>query len=298
MRSRNVLLAAFLLLGCGLLGAQETSFTLNKIRNSAAIYVGYGESSSPFSYTNADGRVLGYSIDLCARIVDAVSARLELPGLALVPVPTTAGSRQMMLESGTTDLQCDAVTNTLQRQRSVAFSVTTYAAGVKALVRRDSGIASIRGMQGKRVVTTAGTTSDSHIKAVAARQGVSLMYQLARSHGDSLRQVLDGRADVLVLDDVLLQGLLVNLADADAARLVVLDESISVEPYAIMFRRNDSEFKKLVDETLTSLMKSGEFARIYDAWLLSPIPPENRNLGLPMSGILRQLMLTPNDKGV
>lgn len=162
----------FPLLGCGLPGAQEkTSFTLNKIRSNAAIYV--------------------------------------------------------------------------------AFGVTTYAAGVKTLVRRDSGIASIQERQGKRVVTTAGAASDSYIKVVA-----------------------------------------------DAARLVVLDESYSVDPYTIMFRRNDPVFKRLVDDTLTTLMKNGEFARIYDARFLSPIPPENRNLGLPMSGILRQLMLTPNDKGV
>ena len=204
----------------------------------------------------------------------------------------------MMIESGTIDLQCGSVTNTIQRQRYVAFSATIFAAGVKALVRKDSGIRSMQDMKGRVVVTTSGTTSDTYVKAAAARQGCHLNYRVGRDHDDSLRQLLDGRADVLVLDDVLLQGLLMNADEADAYKVVVLDESYAVEPYGIMFRRNDPEFKKLVDETLVGLMKSGEFARVYDKWFMAPIPPLGKSLNLPMSEILQQLIQTPNDRGI
>jgi glutamate/aspartate transport system substrate-binding protein len=288
---------------CGLLqGAlqaeEKKSPTLEKISKYGAIYVGHREASIPFSYIDSDGKVVGYSMDLCAHIVDAVKARLNSPDLEVVSVPTTSGSRQMMLESGVTDLQCGSVTNTLQRQRYVAFSVTTFAAGVKALVKKDSGIRSIKDMKGKVVVTTSGTTSDTHVKAAALRQGMFLNYRLGRDHDESLSQVLNGSADVMVLDDVLLQGLLMNTPDSDAFKLVVLDENFAIEPYSIMFRRNDPEFKKLVDETLIGLMNSGELTRIYDKWFMSPIPPKGKSLNLPMSNLLKQLIVTPSDKGI
>jgi glutamate/aspartate transport system substrate-binding protein len=297
--SGKLLIAFCLLLGTGLANAEEKkSPTLEKIRNYGAIYVGHRESSIPFSYLDADGKPVGYSMDLCVPIIDAVKARLNLPNLEVVPVPTTAGTRQMMVESGTVDLQCGSVTNTQQRQRYVAFSVTTYATGIKALVRKDSGIRSIRDMKGKVVVTTTGTTSDVYVKAAAARQGVFLNYRLGRDHDDSLRQVLNGQADVMVLDDVLLQGLLMNTPEADAFKVVVLEENLAVEPYGIMFRRNDPEFKKLVDDTLVGLMQSGELARIYDKWFMAPIPPTGKSLNLPMSDLLKQLIVTPNDRGI
>jgi len=283
----------------GQLQAEERkSPTLEKIRNYKAIYVGHREASVPFSYIDKDGKAVGYSMDLCEHIVDAVKARLNLPDLEVVPVPTTWGSRQMMLESGITDLQCGSVTNTLQRQRYVAFSVTTFASGVKALVKKESGIRSIKDMRGKVIVTTSGTTSDTHVKAAALRQGMFLNYRLGRDHDESLSQVLNGSADVMVLDDVLLQGLLMNTPESDAFKLVVLDENFAVEPYSIIFRRNDPEFKKLVDETLIGLMNTGEFARIYDKWFMSPIPPKGKSLNLPMSNVLKQLIVTPSDKGI
>lgn len=297
--SGNLLIAACLLLGSGLANAEEKkSPTLEKIRNYGAIYVGHRESSIPFSYLDADGKPVGYSMDLCVPIIDAVKARLNLPNLEVVPVPTTAGTRQMMVESGTVDLDCGATTNSQQRQRYVAFSVTTYATGIKALVQKDSSMRSISDMKGKVVVTTSGTTSDAYVKAAAARQGLFLNCRQGRDDEDSLRQVLNGQADVLVLDDVLLQGLLMNTPEADALKVVVLEESFAVEPYGLMFRRNDPEFKKLVDDTLVGLMQSGEFVRLYDKWFMAPIPPMGKSLNLPMSDLLKQLIVTPNDRGI
>jgi len=298
-RINTVLVASCLLLSSGMPGAQEKkSATLEKIRNYGAIYIGQREAFIPFSYEDADGKVIGYSMDLCGHIIDAVKARLKSPGLEVVPVPTAPGTRQMMLEAGTTDLQCALATNTLQRQRYQAFSVTTFVSGIKALVRRDSGIRTISEMKGKVVVTTVGTTSEAHVKTVARRQDLSLNYRSGRDDEDSLRQVLTGQADVLVLDDVLLHGLLMNMPAVEAEKLAVLEENFAAEPYGIMLRRNDPEFKKLLDDTLIGLMQSGEFARIYDKWFMSPIPPKGRNLNLPMSDLLKQLIVTPNDSGV
>lgn len=294
------LLSACLLLveGVHAQGAGTPSATLEKIGKYGAVYVGHRESSIPFSYLDADDKVIGYSADLCRHVTDAIKLRLNRPDLVVVPVPVTSSSRQMMLESGTIDLECGSTTNSDQRQRYVGFSVTTFVVGVKALVKKESGIRSVRDMKGKMVVTTSGTTSDAYIKTAAARQGVLLSYRVGRDHAESLRQLLHGDADTMVLDDVLIQGLLLDLPEADKFKLVVLEESYANEPYGIMLRRNDPEFKKLVDETLVALMKSGELARIYSQWFTSPIPPKGGNLNLPMSDLLKQLILTPNDKGI
>ena len=274
------------------------SATLEKISKYGAVYVGHRESSIPFSYMDADGKVIGYSSDLCKHITDAIKLHLNRPGLEVVQVPVTSSSRQMVLESGTIDLECGSTTNTDQRQRYVGFSVTTFVVGVKALVKKDSGIRSVKDMKGKTVVTTSGTTSDTYIKTAATRQGVFLNYRVGRDHVDSLNLVLRGQADALVLDDVLIQGLLLNTPEADRFKLVVLEENYANEPYGIMLRRNDPEFKKLVDDTLTGLMKSGELARIYAKWFTSPIPPKGGSLDLQMGDLLKQLILTPNDKGI
>ena len=300
-RILSSLFVVCLLSAGGVAHAQSTdtpSGTLEKIRHYGAIYIGHRESSVPFSYLDADGKVIGYSWDLCERVTDAIKARLNRPDLTVVPVPVTSSSRQMILEAGTIDLECGSTTNTDQRQRYVGFSVTTFVAGVKALVKKDSGIRSIKDMKGKTVVTTSGTTSDAYVKAAAFRQGVFPNFRVGRDHDDSLRQLLRGDADVMVLDDVLLQGLLVDVPEADKFKLVVLEESYAYEPYGMMLRRNDLEFKKLVDDALIALMKSGELTRIYAKWFTSPIPPKGGNLNLPMGDLLKQLILTPNDKGI
>lgn len=294
------LLAAYLSSAGSAVHAQNAaaSATLGKISEYGAIYVGHRESSVPFSYLDEDGKVIGYSAELCKRITDAIKLHLNRPELEVVDVPVTSSSRQMMLEAGTIDLECGSTTNSEQRQRYVTFSVTTFVVGIKALVKKDSGIRSVKDMKGKTVVTTSGTTSDSYVKSAAARQGVFLNFRVGRDHAESLSQVLLGKADAMVLDDILIQGLLLNTPEADKFKLVVLEENYGNEPYGIMLRRNDPEFKKLVDEALISLMKRGELERIYGKWFTSPIPPKGGNLNLPMSDTLKQLILTPNDKGI
>lgn len=304
MMRRFVLTGTFLLLlslglGIGLAMAQEKpSSTLEKMRRNGVIYIAHHESSIPFSYLDGSGQAIGFSMDLCGHVVNAVKERLGRPDLKIVQVPTTSGSRQIMVEAGVVDLNCGSATNTEQRQRYVAFSVTTFVSGVKALVRRGSGINSLADMAGKVVATTSGTTGDGYVKAAANRRGLLLNFRQGRDHADSLRLLIDGQADVMVLDDVLLKGLLMDLPETQASQLVMLEEDLGAEPYAIMFRRNDPEFKKLVDDTLSGLMQSGEFSRIYNKWFMSPIPPGGKSMNLPMSDSLKQLILTPNDRGI
>jgi len=297
---RALLAGACLLLTTGGLHAQGRagSPTLDKIRGAETVYLGYREGSAPFAYLDPEQKAIGFSLDLCRHVTDAIQARLGLPALSVVQVPTTPGSRQIMLEAETIDLDCGPVTNTEQRQRSVAYSVTIFVAGVKALVRQDSSVRSLKDLKDKVVVTTAGTTAEAYIKSAAARQGLLINYRFGRDHAESLRLLLRGNADVLVLDDALLAGLLSNLPPAERGRLVVLADSYGFEPYGLAFRRQDPEFKKLVDDTLIGLMQSGEFARLYGKWFTSPIPPGGANLDMPMSAALKQLILTPNDKGL
>ena len=272
--------------------------TLDKIAASGTIYLGYREAALPFSYLNGQDAPRGYSIELCQHVVEAVKRRLGRTQLNVVYVPVSTGSRQMLLETGTVDLECGAATNTLQRQRYVGFSVTTFVAGVKTLVRKDTGIRSLDDLRGKVVLTDPGTSSEAALRSAALRQGLGLTYRAGRDPEDALQQVLDGRAEAMVFDEVQLKALLLGRDAAEVARLMMLDDSMAAEPYALVFKRNDPGFKSLVDATLVDLMQRGELARIYERWFVAPIPPSGRSLELPMSELLKQLIETPNDRGV
>ena len=279
-------------------GYQPPPKTLERIAQRGAIYVAHREASIPFSYTDDEGRVHGYSWELCMRIVDAVKARLNQPSIEVVPVFATPSSRIMMVESGVVDLYCGSATNTEQRARYVSFSNTYFVAGVKGLVRKDSGIRSVEDLKGRTVVTTAGTTSDGYVKGATARRNIFVNLRTARTHQDAFNEVLGGKADAFVLDDILLKGLLANSSQADAYKLVILDEAFGFEPYGLMLRKGDPEFKRIVDETLLGLYRSGEIERIYAKWFQSAIPPKGINLDLPMGPELKQLIKTPNDRGI
>jgi glutamate/aspartate transport system substrate-binding protein len=270
--------------------------TLDRIREHGAIYVGHRESSIPFSYLVGD-EVVGYSKDLCDRIVGAIRDKLEMPSLKVVHVPVTSFSRILMLMTGTVDLECGSTTNTRIRQQRIAFSVTTFVSGVKTLVRKDTGIGRIDDLAGKVVVTTSGTTTERLVKTVmSARKLPAPRTRTASKHSESFSMVLSRQADAFVLDDAILAGLLSS--SPDAGKLKLLEENFGFEPYGIGMRREDPEFKKLVDDTLVGMMKSGELERLYSKWFMSPIPPDNVNLQLPMSEMLRDVLRNPNDNGI
>ena len=288
-------LCALLLATPAVLAQGVTRPSLDKIREYGAIYVGHREASIPFSYM-VGGEAIGYSMDLCDRIVEAVRIRLGDPALKVVRVPVTSSSRLLMLMTGVIDLECGSTTNTKIRQQSVAFGLTSFVSGVKALTRRDTGIERIIDLNGKVVVTTAGTTTERVVRTVLATRNASVRAKTGKDHPDSLSMVLSRQADAFVLDDALLAGLLA--VSPDAARLKLLEENFGFEPYGIALRKDDPEFKQLVDDSLRAMMKSGELERIYTKWFLSPIPPNNVNLQIPMSNMLRELLANPNDIGI
>jgi ABC-type amino acid transport substrate-binding protein len=212
-------------------GYKPPPSTLEKIRNFGAIYVGHRESSIPFSYMDDQGKIYGFSWELCERIVDAVKARLSMPALTVVPVLTNPGTRIMMVETGTLDLYCGSATNTEQRARYVSFSNTYFVTGIKGLVRKESGIKSAVDLRGKTIITTAGTTTDGYVKAATTRRNIFVNFRSARTHIDAFHQVLDGKADLFALDDILLQGLLATEDPNKAYKLVLVDENFGVEDY-------------------------------------------------------------------
>lgn len=293
------LIPVLLVLSAWLPAAQAqgvTTVTLDRIREHGAIYVGHREASVPFSYMIGD-EVVGYSADICAQIVGAIREKLGISTLKVVQVPTTSFSRILMLMTGTIDLECGSTTNTKLRQQRIAFSVTTFVSGVKVLVRKDTGIERIADLAGKVLVTTSGTTTERLVKTVlAARNLPPARTRTASKHLESFAMVASGQADAFVLDEPILAGLLAN--SPDAGKLKLLEENFGFEPYGIGLRKDDPEFKKLVDDTLIGMMKSGELERLYTKWFMSPIPPDNVNLQIPMSGMLKDLMRNPSDAGI
>lgn len=272
-----------------------TTPTLDKIREYGAIYVGHYEASPPFSYM-VGNETVGYSKDLCDRIVGAIKDKLGAPDLKVVLVPLTSSSRLLMLLTGVIDLECGSTTNTRIRQQLVAFSYTTFVSGVKAVVRKDVGIERITDLGGKVVVTTAGTTTERVVNTVLAARKLTARAKNARTHAESLSWVLSRQADAFVLDDAILAGLMATTPNAD--KLKLLEENFGFEPYGIGLRKDDPEFKKLVDDTLAGMMKNGEMEKLYSKWFLSPIPPNNVNLQIPMSDMLRELLRKPSDAGI
>ena len=269
--------------------------TLQKIRQYGAIYVGHREASIPFSYYAGEEPV-GYSKEICDKVVESIKLHLHDPSLKVVLVPVSATSRMLMLMTGMIDLECGSSTNTKIRQQSVAFGLTTFVSGVKALVRKDSGIDQIRDLDGKSIVTTAGTSSERLAKNVMTTRKFTIRAKYGRSHMDSFTQVLKKEADAFVVDDAILASLVANSSEGGSLKL--LEENFGFEPYSITMRKDDPEFKAVVDNSLRDMMKSGEIERLYNKWFMSPIPPNNANLQTPMSDALKEAIRNPTDAGI
>jgi glutamate/aspartate transport system substrate-binding protein len=292
-----VCLVSGLMLLLALPGARAqgvTQSTLEKIREYRAIYVGHREFSVPFSYMVADEPV-GYSVDICERIVLAIKEAVDDPAIRVVKVPVTSSSRFLMLQSGTIDLECGSTTNTRIRQQLVSFGLTTFISGVKAVVRKESPIMGIADLDGKVVVTTAGTTTERVVRSVLNTRKLSARSKAARTHVESLGMVVASQADAFVIDEALLAGLVAN--SPDGSKLRFLEENFGFEPYSVVLRKDDPELKKIVDTALREMMSSGEMERLYNKWFTSPIPPKGVNLQIPMSQLLRDLFQKPNDEG-
>jgi len=276
--------------------AQDLTGTLKKIKETGTVTIGNRESSIPFSYLDDKQQPVGYSMDLCAKVVDAIKAELKLPALKVAYNPVTSQNRITLMQNGTIDMECGSTTNSVDRQKQVSFGNTTFVTGIKMLVKADSGIKDIGQLDGKPVVTTTGTTSDALIKQSEKGKHIDVKNIYGKDHADSFLMVESGRAAAFVMDDVLLAGLIANAKNPKD--FMIVGEALRVEPYGIMIRKEDPQFKALVDKTLTGLMKSGEIVKIYDKWFLNPVPPKGINMNLPMSKELKDAIANPNDKGV
>lgn len=287
---KRVLLAAALLAGFSVVHAEDT---LKKIKDSGTITMGVRESSG-LSYTIGDGKYVGYHIDVCEQVVRDIRRQLGLSSLTVKYQPVTSANRIPLTVNGTVDLECGSTTNNAARQKDVAFAVTTYVEEVRIAVKAKSGITSINQLNGKTVATTTGTTSVQTLRKHERANGVDFKEVFGKDHADSFLLLDSGRADAFVMDGCILAK---NIATSkNPADFKIVGEVLSVEPIAIMIRKDDPAFKKAVDDSIKAMMKSGELAKLYDKWFLQPIPPTNTKIGLPLSAATKEAWANPNDK--
>jgi len=275
--------------------ASPESMTLRKIRAAGVISIGYRDGSVPFSYLDERRHPVGYSMDICLRIVDAVKTRLELPQLTVKLVPVTSATRIPLVVNGSVDLECGVTTNTVERQKQVAFTVTTFVAASRLLSKRSSPILTLNDLRGKSVVSTVGTTSIKYLPELNTQRGLDVTILAAKDDPDAFRLVETDRATAYAMDDVLLRS---SVAVAhNPEDYVISAEALSVEPYGIMLGKGDPEFKKLADDTIAALFASRDIERLYRKWFDSPVPPKGINLKLPMHPALRRVIEHPTDSG-
>lgn len=288
------------LIGAGVLAssaqAQELTGTLKKIKDTNSITVGYRESSIPFSYLDDSQKPIGYAMDLCMKVVEAVKADLKLPKLDVKLQPVTSSNRIPLLQNGTIDMECGSTTNSTARQKEVSFGPSYFVINVTAAVKKSSGINTLADLNGKTISTTAGTTSVPLLKQYEKAKGAEVKEIYGKDHAESFLLVSDDRAVAFVMDDILLAGQIASARNPGDYK--ILPESMRQEPYSMMLRKEDPQFKALVDKTIGGIMKSGEITGIYAKWFTKPIPPRNINLNFPETPAIKEAFKTPNDKGV
>lgn len=237
---------------------------------------------------------MGFGWEICGKVVEQVKKTLGRADLKISTQAVTSQNRIPLLQNGTIDIECGSTTNNSERAKQVSFATNYFYTGTRFLVRSDSGIKGLAELKGKKVVSTTGTTNFQVLRKLNAEQGVGFELITAKDHAESALLVQQQRAEAFGMDDILLYGL--RASAANPAELAVVGEAIQVEPYAIMLRKDDPAFKKLVDDTLAGLMKSGEFEALYKKWFQSPIPPKGINLNAPMSQELRDNLRALSDK--
>lgn len=269
------------------------SGVLRKIRDTGLIVLGHRVTSVPFSYLDARLRPVGYSMDLCQRVVDAVRQRLALPDLEVKLVTVTSATRMPLVANGTVDLECGVTTNTAERQKTQAFSVTTFVAASRLLAKKENEIRTLDDLRGKPVASTIATTSFRYLNSVNESRRLDMKILAGQDDTDAFQMVQTDRALAFAMDDVLLKSLQANAANP--GDYSISEEALTVEPYGIGLPRDDASFKQLVDGVLAELYRSGEIHTIYRKWFQSPIPPKGINLQLPMSEPLKRAIANPTD---
>src|SRR4029079_2425303 len=266
--------------------AQELTGTMKKIKDTVAITIGYRESSIPFSYLDDKQQPIGYAMDLCMKVVDAVKAELKMPNLKVNLQPVTSSNRIPLLQNGTIDLECGSTTNSVDRQKQVSFGPTYFVINVTAAVKKSAGIKALADLNGKTVSTTSGTTAVPLLKKYDKTANVEIKEIYGKDHAESFLLLSQDRTSAFVMDDILLAGQIANSANPND--YMIIQESLRQEPYSMMLRKDDAQFKALVDKTVGGVMKSGEINKLYAKWFTSPIPPKNVNMNFPQTPPIKE----------
>lgn len=275
----------------------QTPDTLSKIRDTGVINLGGRDASFPFSYKiSADANPIGFSADLCAKVVDAIKATLNLPKLKVQYTIVTPTNRIALVQNGTVDLECSTTTNTVARAQQVDFAPTHFVAGIGAAIKKTSPIKTMEDLDGKSVATVSGSTSIQLLRAFRRNENIQFTEVSGKDTSDTFLLFSGDRAVAMVLDDVQLAGLIARSSNPGEYRL--LDERLRSEPYGFMMPKGDTAFKAVVDETLTKLMKSGEINEIYAKWFTRPVPPAGVNLNYPMPNAIKEVYRNPNNRGI
>ena len=290
----NRILPLLLVAACGFAASAQAQ-TLDKVKKEGVIVIGHRDASIPFSYLDDKQQPIGYSMDLCMKIVDAVKAELKMPNLQVKLNQVTSATRIPLMANGTVDMECGSTTNNIERQKQVAFITTTFVTANRLVSKKASKISTLDDMKGKAIVSTSGTTNIKQITELNAARNLGMNVMAAKDHAESFLMVETGRAVAFAMDDILLYSLVASSkAPAD---YTITNEALSVEPYGIMIRKDDPTFKKVADGAIQALFKSGEINKIYAKWFLSAIPPKNINLNLPMTEALKKVVAKPTDSG-
>jgi len=269
--------------------------TLKKIKETGTITLGHRDASIPFSYFDDKQAAIGYAMDLCGKIVDAVKAELKMPNLQVKLNPVTSATRIPLMANGTVDLECGSTTNNLERQKQVSFTITHFVTANRFVSKKASNLKDLNDLKGKTVVSTSGTTNIKQITELNGQKNLGITILPAKDHAEAFLMVETGRAVAFFMDDILLYSLVAS--SKSPSEWTISADALSVEPYGIMLRKDDPSFKKVVDGAMTSVYKSGEINKIYAKWFLSPVPPKGINLNVPMSEVFKHVVAKPTDSG-
>jgi len=262
--------------------AAELYGTLKKVKDAGQIVIGHREASVPFAYIGPDGKPIGYSMDLCFKVVDKIKAELKMPDLKIKLVPVTPQTRIPLLANGTVDMECGSTTNNLTRSQQIDYLAITFITGTKLAVKKGSGIKEVEDLKGKSIGLALGTTNEKAIKSVSEQLKLDIKYHMVKDHPQGWLALETGRVDAYATDDVLLYGLISK--SKDPSKYDVVGRFLSYDPYGIMVRRDDSAIRLIGNTVLADLMRSGEMMKIYDKWF----NPGQTNIKMPISADLKK----------
>ena len=278
----------------GQANAEELTGTLRKIKETGAIIIGYRDSSIPFSYLDDNQKPIGYAMDICYKIVEAVKKELKLDKLEVKLTPVTSSTRIPLLANGTIDLECGSTTNNTERQKQIAYTNTHFLTASRFVSKKSSNIKSIDDLKGKSVVSTSGTTNIKQLTEANAARNLGVNIIPAKDHAEAFLMVETDRAVAFVMDDILLASLVAGSKEP-GTYVISTDAFSKPEPYGIMLRKDDPAFKKVVDGATAALYQSAEGPKLYEKWFMQKIPPKGLNLNVPIGPEQKKQFAKPQD---